>query len=209
MPSQEVSDPIRDRVIAARRAQILDAAAKVFAEHGFHQTTIHQVAEMAGVADGTIYNYFENKDDLLVSLITRLHKLDVSEEHLSELSQEDFKSAFLELLSGRIALYRANLAVFKAFIPEALVNPELRQLYYCQHIAPMVASLEKHLETRARDGHIRRLNFRLAARAMVAMLVGFLVLFILGDQTLQEEDPGLPETLATLLYVGLQPQGRD
>ncbi|MBS0014379.1 MAG: TetR/AcrR family transcriptional regulator [Desulfobacterales bacterium] len=44
---------------------ILDAAIKVFAEQGFHQATISQVAREAGVADGTIYLYFKNKADIL------------------------------------------------------------------------------------------------------------------------------------------------
>ena len=46
--------------------RILDAAIKVFAEQGFHQSTISQIARQAGVADGTIYLYFKNKDDILV-----------------------------------------------------------------------------------------------------------------------------------------------
>jgi len=46
--------------------RILDAAVKVFAEQGFHQSTISQIARDAGVADGTIYLYFKNKDDILV-----------------------------------------------------------------------------------------------------------------------------------------------
>lgn len=45
---------------------ILEAACKVFAEMGFHQSTISQIAKEAGVADGTIYLYFKNKDDILV-----------------------------------------------------------------------------------------------------------------------------------------------
>ena len=46
--------------------RILEAAIKVFAEQGFFQSTIAQVAREAGVADGTIYLYFKNKDDILV-----------------------------------------------------------------------------------------------------------------------------------------------
>ena len=45
--------------------QILNAAIKVFADQGFHQATISQVAREAGVADGTIYLYFKNKADIL------------------------------------------------------------------------------------------------------------------------------------------------
>jgi len=46
--------------------QILEAAVKVFAEQGFFQSTVAQVAKQAGVADGTIYLYFKNKDDILI-----------------------------------------------------------------------------------------------------------------------------------------------
>ena len=46
---------------------ILEAAIKVFAEQGFHQATISQIAREAGVADGTIYLYFKNKEDIMVN----------------------------------------------------------------------------------------------------------------------------------------------
>lgn len=46
--------------------RILEAAVKVFAEQGVHQSTVSQIAREAGVADGTIYLYFKNKDDILV-----------------------------------------------------------------------------------------------------------------------------------------------
>jgi TetR/AcrR family fatty acid metabolism transcriptional regulator len=46
--------------------RILEAAVTVFAQSGFHESTISQIARAAGVADGTIYLYFKNKDDILV-----------------------------------------------------------------------------------------------------------------------------------------------
>ena len=46
--------------------RILESAVRVFAQYGFYQSTISQIAKEAGVADGTIYLYFKNKDDILV-----------------------------------------------------------------------------------------------------------------------------------------------
>jgi TetR/AcrR family fatty acid metabolism transcriptional regulator len=46
---------------------IIEAAVKVFARQGFYQSTVAQIAREAGVADGTIYLYFKNKDDILVN----------------------------------------------------------------------------------------------------------------------------------------------
>ena len=50
--------------------QILEAAVKVFARQGFHQSTVAQIAKEAGVADGTIYLYFKNKNDILVQFFS-------------------------------------------------------------------------------------------------------------------------------------------
>jgi TetR/AcrR family transcriptional regulator, fatty acid metabolism regulator protein len=57
-PNSQVKNQKYDR--------ILEAAVKVFARQGFHQSTVAQIAKEAGVADGTIYLYFKNKDDILL-----------------------------------------------------------------------------------------------------------------------------------------------
>src|ERR1700754_5048101 len=59
-----------------KRERILKAAVKVFARNGFHATRVSEVAKAAGVADGTIYLYFESKEELLVRLFEdRVEKL--------------------------------------------------------------------------------------------------------------------------------------
>lgn len=47
---------------------ILDAAVKVFADTGYYGSQVSRIAREAGVADGTIYLYFKNKEDILISL---------------------------------------------------------------------------------------------------------------------------------------------
>lgn len=51
-----------------KRKEILLASVRVFAQGGFFNSKVSDVAKQAGVADGTIYLYFRNKDDLLISL---------------------------------------------------------------------------------------------------------------------------------------------
>lgn len=50
--------------------KILDAAIEAFAEVGYHSCQVSKIARIAGVADGTIYLYFKNKEDILVRLFT-------------------------------------------------------------------------------------------------------------------------------------------
>lgn len=51
-----------------KRDKILIAALKIFSRKGFYKSRVSEIAEEAGVADGTIYLYFKNKDDLLISI---------------------------------------------------------------------------------------------------------------------------------------------
>ena len=51
-----------------KHEKIIEAAVKVFASKGFYNAKVAEIAREAGIADGTIYLYFKNKDDILISL---------------------------------------------------------------------------------------------------------------------------------------------
>jgi AcrR family transcriptional regulator len=57
-----VSDP---KLVGERRHQIVQAATKLFSEHGYYSTTIQDIAREAGISVGLIYQYFRDKDDVL------------------------------------------------------------------------------------------------------------------------------------------------
>ena len=71
----------RERQLEARRMQIIQAAATLFASKGFHRTTTRDIAEAAEVSEGTLYNYFENKDDLLIGIMEMLTSAQQMEVH--------------------------------------------------------------------------------------------------------------------------------
>ncbi len=117
-------DPIQELVAAARRTQILDAATRVFAAKGLHRATIKDVARQAGVADGTIYNYFDNKDALLLGILDRLNE---SQQRAADFARamERGPAAFIRsYTSQRLArLSEGNLDVLRVILSELLVNP--------------------------------------------------------------------------------------
>jgi len=79
---------------------ILEAAVKVFARQGFYQSTVAQIAKEAGVADGTIYLYFKNKDDILVQFFSYRTK-QVFERFRAEVDSADNSSDKLRNLVRR------------------------------------------------------------------------------------------------------------
>lgn len=58
----------RARRAKARKAQILEAAQQVFAQNGYHEATISDVARTAGISDATVYEYFSSKEEILFTI---------------------------------------------------------------------------------------------------------------------------------------------
>src|SRR5262245_10568047 len=149
------ADPIQAiqaQLVAARRTQILDAATRVFASKGFNRATIRDVAQTAGVADGTIYNYFANKTDLLFGLLDRLNDTARRPASLAQAVEASFPEFFRAYLRERVEALWSNAELFRAVLPELLANPELRARYYDEVIAPTMALGESAFRALAANG---------------------------------------------------------
>jgi AcrR family transcriptional regulator len=202
-------DPIREQLIEARRNQILDAAAAVFAEKGFHQATTKEIAKTAGVSEGTIYNYFDSKADLLIGIMTRLAELENLDQELADALQSDARDFLVTIFRDRMGIVQDKVETIQAIMPEILVSPVLRERFHQQFLQPTTTLFEQYIRARVELGHIRPLNVPLAVRVVQSMFVGLLVLrIILGDELLQSEWDELPEVLATILFDGLSPRDR-
>ena len=78
----------RERRIAARKAQILYAAAQVFSRQGYERATTREIADIADVSEGTLYNYFNSKRELLIG-VAKAYADQVAEE-IAQVDAEDF-----------------------------------------------------------------------------------------------------------------------
>ena len=64
---------VSDAHLAARRRQILDAAARCFARDGFHRTSMQDIVGESGISAGLVYRYFAGKDDMITAIVTEWH----------------------------------------------------------------------------------------------------------------------------------------
>jgi len=206
MSAPKSQDPIRQQLIEARRNQILDAATQVFAEKGFHRTTTREIAQTAGVAEGTIYNYFSNKSDLVIGIMARLTELESLDEELVGALQGDVRDFFITMFRHRAGRIQQSQEMLQAILPHVLVNPELREQFYQRFALPISAMLEQYVRARIEMGHIRPIDAPLAVRAVQSMFLGLLVLRIMGDDAVLSGWEEIPETLGTLIFDGLRPR---
>lgn len=209
------ADPIQAiqaQLAAARRTQILDAATRVFASKGFNRATIRDVAQDAGVADGTIYNYFANKTDLLFGLLDRLNDTERRPASLAQATGAPVEDYFRAYLRERVEALWSNADLFRAVLPELLANPDLRARYYDEMIAPTMALGEGAFRALVANGTVRDLDVTLSVRIVAGSVLGVMVLQLLGDETLAVRWQEIPDVLAGLLLAGLlaeTPKGED
>lgn len=130
---------------------IRNAAMRVFAELGFRAATIADVAESAGVSAATVYRYFEDKEDLLLNLLTaterelverRMYPLDPSGRH-----------PVREVYRGFIALHRDRAGVFLAWSELNTPGTDYERAWVDLHEI-LMARMERVLHKGQRDGLI-------------------------------------------------------
>jgi AcrR family transcriptional regulator len=198
-------DPVQQQLVAARRRQILDAATRVFSEHGFPRATIKEIARTAGVAEGTIYNYFGNKEDLLFGLLDRLNESDQRPEALGELAQGDLRATFEGLVRHRLGVAGDALPLLRALLPELLFNERLRRRWFLEVVAPTTGLAEAVFDRLVAAGELREVRTDLVVRLVAGMVFGTLLLELLGDPVLAAGRDALPAEIVALLFDGMAP----
>ncbi|MEU4092844.1 TetR/AcrR family transcriptional regulator [Streptomyces sp. NPDC026673] len=103
---------VSEEHLRARRAQILDAAARCFARAGFHRTTIQDIAAESGFSAGLIYRYFADKDDMIVAIAGRWHESQARRLHLDGPGDPGDRGAdaFRRVVAGYLDLLRSLAA---------------------------------------------------------------------------------------------------
>jgi len=118
--------PVQQRAVETR-ARILDAAARVFSLHGYSAGTTNRIAAEAGLSVGSLYQYFPNKDAVLVELVRR-HVADGTRHLVDALgagapgSLEDWVGL---LVDAMIANHRDDPGLHQVLFEEAPRPPEL------------------------------------------------------------------------------------
>jgi TetR/AcrR family transcriptional regulator, fatty acid metabolism regulator protein len=91
-----------------KHQRILDAAVKVFADKGFFQSKVSEIAREAGVADGTVYLYFKSKDDLLISIFEVKMREAIARFREAAFKEPDARSCLQCLIRMHLAEFQSD-----------------------------------------------------------------------------------------------------
>ncbi len=187
-----------------RCTEILDAARKVFAEKGFSETTMDQVAERAGIAKGTLYLYFRSKRDMYMAALAQgIRSLNEDSRLKVEAASgvREKLRAFIATRVGYFEQHRDFFLIYHAEIGNLRIQPapnegEISELYLEQ-----AQMLEEVLRTAVAAGEIRDLRPDATAFTVCDMTRGVIVQRMLGWSRTELEDD--TRNLIELIWRGI------
>ena len=199
----------RAELVAERREQILDAALRLWTEHGFDATTVDALAREAGVAKGTVYLYFATKEELFAAAVERwslLPDLAALGSTFGALPLEEAVPRLAEQLWARL---RSAAPLAGLLFRELSLRPAEARRFLESVILPANGAFAAFLDARVRAGEVRALDTFAAGRALVGMLVMFLwTQHVLGGQALRPiDDRTVVETASSLFLRGVLAPG--
>jgi AcrR family transcriptional regulator len=196
----------RQRRIARRRREILTAAARVFASKGFAKATTREIADEADVAEGTLYNYFEGKREMLLAMAEEMET--PLEATMIAVSGQDDRAAIIALFDAAFDFAETQIPFLRALLSEAWVDDELLEQFITGRLVRFEERIRTYIAGRVAAGAFRAFDPALGARAVIGMYFGLMLPVIRGIMPLPspEERHALAETITDLLLDGVRAQ---
>jgi TetR/AcrR family transcriptional regulator len=198
--------PRREREKLRQRQEILATALDLFSQKGYHNVSMHEIAEKAEFATGTLYKFFQNKEDLYKTLV--LERCDDFVEDLNQVMEQsdDEVEKLRHYVRFRGDRFKNNLPFVRLFLAEsrgisfnlkAGVDEEVRQRYYdiLKKLAAVFASgIDKKRFRKIADPYY-------LAVALDSVLDASLLLWL--DAPERHPYPEDPDALLDIFFKGL------
>jgi len=156
-----------------RREAILDAAARIFAEKGYHETGIADIAGELGIGHGTVYRYFKNKDDIAAGVsdraVRRLAEALLQESPTASDTLDEYRAQVERIIDRMFAALDDHPHELRFFHRHLLaVDAEMLD----RAVDAGAVGIELYLANGVAKGFLRPdLDTRLTAQAIVAVLL--------------------------------------
>ncbi|MFB9914280.1 TetR/AcrR family transcriptional regulator [Rhizobium paknamense] len=196
----------------AKREQILDGAKRAFMKYGFDAASMNDITREAGVSKGTIYVYFQNKEDLFSALIEREKgRFTESLRHImagrtdTRQALRDYGIAFVHQICDTdfIQALRAALGVVDRM-------PNLCQSFLINSPANARAVLAEFIDHQCRIGALKIDDTELAARQFIELATGnFFKFKLFGEMKTRPPESEVERVVDSAIHLFLAGYGTD
>ncbi|MEA5529648.1 helix-turn-helix domain-containing protein [Dolichospermum sp. UHCC 0684] len=186
------------------RTRILQAAQRLFAAKGFEGTTTRDLAQTAGVAEGTLFRHFANKKAILVEVATS-GWVDLLTDLLTELSEMGSYKAIDQVMRRRMWNLQKNADIMRVCFMEVQFHPDLRDRIQTEVIDKMTAVAEAFFQTAIDKGIYRQMDAKLGAKVFLGLfaIAGFSDHTLIEPNASPQEMQKMAEGLADIFLNGV------
>jgi AcrR family transcriptional regulator len=181
--------------VRAKRKQILDAAIRVFADHGYHGARVGDIARDAGVAHGLLYHYFASKDEILQTIFVENWGALIARFRAVEASEEPAPAKLEGVAKILLRTWRNDPALVTVMVREVARSQQLQDRV--DEVREAFAIVQRVIEEGQVAGAFRRdVDARLASWLFYGGLEEVLTGWVLGQLPDGEEDVARAERTA-------------
>jgi len=186
------------------RTRILQAAQRLFAAKGFEGTTTRDLAQTAGVAEGTLFRYFANKKAILVEVATS-GWVDILTDLLTELSEMGSYKAIAQVMRRRMWNLQKNADIMRVCFMEVQFHPDLRDRIQTEVIDKMNSVAEAFFQTAIDKGIHLTIDAKLGAKVFLGLfaIAGFSDNTLIEPNASPQEMQKMAEGLADIFLNGV------
>ncbi len=189
---------------AQTRVRILQAAQRLFASLGFDGTTTRDLAQAAGVAEGTLFRHFSNKKAILVEVATQ-GWVEILTDLLTELSEMGSYKAIAQVMRRRMWNMQKNVEIMRVCFLEAQFHPDLRDRIQSEVIDKMTDVAEAFFQTAMDKGIYRQMDAKIVAKVFLGMfaVAGFSNNTVMEPEASPQQMQEMAEGLADIFLNGV------
>ncbi|MBN3893284.1 MULTISPECIES: TetR/AcrR family transcriptional regulator [unclassified Nostoc] len=186
------------------RTRILEAAQRLFASKGFDGTTTRDLAQAAGIAEGTLFRHFPNKKAILVEVATS-GWVEILTDLLTELSEMGSYKAVAQVMRRRMWNFQKNADLMRVCFMEVQFHPDLRDRIQLEVITKMTDVGEAFFQTAMDKGIYRQGDAKLVAKVFLGMfaIAGFSNNTIIEPDASPQQMQEMAEGLADIFLNGV------
>ncbi|WP_404790108.1 TetR/AcrR family transcriptional regulator [Altericista sp. CCNU0014] len=184
--------------------RILTAAERLFAAQGYDRTTTKQLAELSGVAEGTLFRHFESKKSILAAVMSRGWDA-LLNDLLETLCEVSDCQDMVGLLRHRLQDVHLHADLVKVCLIQTPFHPELCQAIQHQRLRQMLEVLEAYIQNGIDRGFYRPLKASNVAQVLLAIFLGMSWFDnpLLDARDIPQAEAQVADTLADILMNGL------
>jgi TetR/AcrR family transcriptional regulator, fatty acid metabolism regulator protein len=171
-----------DKKFINKRAIILDAALKTFVNRGYPDTKVAEIASEAGIAEGTIYNYFQSKEELLLALFDEKWGMIIDEIRKKIRRFDDPNKKLKAIFATVVMMFKKNRQLAELFMVDIRQSSLFLNNYTINRIVEFLDLIEELLEEGKRKGLYRKdLDTRVARMIIFGAAQGIMLSWVLSE----------------------------